>query len=288
MATDDPRGVTPSFLSYARQTPGVEIVPAAVYVDTAGQMVPSNKVPTGQVTALQVGSRGEVNLFIPMTFNLRIPNSPFQTAPLTLFVTPGEIQVTRKKALAEHVTRQGTIREEWGDELDTWSCSGQVAAFYSQQFGLTQVLRSQSVGYKNFLSLLSFYKNNGRSYYTRGKAATPGKQSREKSMEIRKDRAYSNREDLSPRSPSLDTYLKSRPRNSSLNKPVLWNPSRIIQHVGHVEIVYDFRLLRGHFESFEWDDDVEHPHNINYSFTFVVTGQYDLVAELSGTGTVRA
>jgi hypothetical protein len=278
----------PSFVTFARQTPGVQITPAAVFVDARGRMVPTNKSPTDQVTAIRAGSpTGMARLFIPMTFTLRVPNNPFAVVPLTLYVTPSEIQIARKKALSEHVTRQGTIREEWGDELDVWTCSGTIAAFYSQKFGLTQVQRNQTVGYKNFLSLLSFYKNNGRSYYTRSKAAKPSQQDRERLMKVNRARAYFNREDRSVRRPSLEAFLKSKQRED-FKRTVLWDPSRVIKHVGAVEIAYDFRILVGHFDNFEWEDNVSHPHNINYSFSFTVKCQFDLAAQVSREGTVRA
>lgn len=279
---------SPRYVSRARVPTGLTVAPAAVYVDQSGELIPTNKIPAGNLTA--VGAR---KLYIPMIFNLRIPGEEAFN-PLVLYVTPAEIQVTRKKALAEHVTRQGTIREEWGDELDIWTCSGQIAAFYSPSFGITQVNRSQTASYKNFLSLLTFFKNNGRSYYTRGKKAdgtVEGERkitSRENAFSTRRDRAYANREDFSERTPNLGRLLKDTSTLSRTKKrSIQYEPSRIIRHVGGVEILYDLRILEGHFDSFEWEDSVEHPHNINYSFTFTVKSQFDYAAQMSGYGVVR-
>lgn len=282
--------MTAKFYSLASRHPGLVVVPAAVYVDEAGRTVPVNKAPFRDLTAI-----GNRKLYIPMVFNLRVPGAESNVGELVLYVTPSEIQVTRKKALTEHVTRQGTMREEWGDELDVWSCSGQIAAFYTVAHGLTQVDRSQTVAYKNFLSLLTFYKNNGRSYYTRGKQADGRLQgqrqiiSRETVNTTRRGRAYFNREQISERSPNLSRFLKD---NSSLTRTkkrtIEYEPSRIIRHVGGVEILYDLRILEGHFDSFEWEDNVETPHNIKYSFTFTVKSQVDYAAQMSGSGVTRA
>ena len=305
---------SPQYQASAPQHPGLIRVPAAVAVTPAGAIIPvssSKSTRVGQITQDNLKSQGVVathgiRIFIPMIFRLAIPNSPFAAAPLILYVSPAEIQVSRKKALTEHVIRGGTIREEWGDELDVWSCSGQIAAFYTQDFGLTQVRRSETASYKNFLGLLGFYKNNGRAYYSRGRSSDPftrEDQERLFSNAQESDRSYRNFLDKSRRKPSLvATYKRTATydrisstfgvgessRTEQRRKGLTNAPSRIIRHVGFVEILYDMRILEGHFDSFEWEDNVSHPHNINYNFSFTVKRQFDMAARISGYGTTRA
>lgn len=299
---------SPQYQTYAPQHPGLIKVPAAVFVSNSGDLIPINKQVVdakGKLVSQAISDSGIVavhkpQIFVPMVFRLEIPNSPFSASPLMLYVTPGQIQITGKKSISEHVIRRGTIREEWGDELDTWSCSGQIAAFYSPEFGLTQVRRGETQSYKNFLSLLTFFKNNGRSYYTRGRSVDPfTREDREKLEEtaVQEAKSYRNRGDLSRRRPSLMSAIRyldqaslrrTQQKSEGLRQRGLDNsPTRLIRHVGFVEIMYDMRILEGHFDSLEWDDNVEHPHNINYSFTFTVKRQFDIAARMTGFGTPR-
>jgi hypothetical protein len=102
----------------------------------------------------------------PMYFELDIENPP---PVLSLAINPNEFN----KALAKLVSqsrhrsmardRQPYLYNTVYDELDTISCSGLSAMFYSNK-GLTTETRRDSIGFRNLNSLIEIYRNNGRNY----------------------------------------------------------------------------------------------------------------------------
>jgi hypothetical protein len=85
--------------------------------------------------------------------------------PLRLLVNPQQFGVKGSKIVSDgNWTRRGPVIEHWGDEQDTISASGKVAAFYTAEMGLSRTTRQFSASWRNLQSLYFLYKNNGGAY----------------------------------------------------------------------------------------------------------------------------
>ena len=105
----------------------------------------------------------------PMFFELDINEPP---PILTLLINPSDFIQSFSKRVVQSRTR-ATSRDRGAyiyqfnfDELDTMTCSGTSAMFYGKK-GLTNAVRSDTLGYKNLKSLVEVYRNNGRNYVNR-------------------------------------------------------------------------------------------------------------------------
>jgi hypothetical protein len=111
----------------------------------------------------------------PMYFELDIDQSP---PILMLAINPQSLNFNFTKKVTQSRSRPST--RDFGafvynfsfDELDTLTCSGQSAMFYANN-GLTTTFRKDSLGYRNFNSLVQIYRNNGRNYVTRPSNDSP-------------------------------------------------------------------------------------------------------------------
>ena len=111
----------------------------------------------------------------PMFFELDIEEPP---PILTLCINPNSLNFNFQKKVTQSRNRP-TTRDVGAfmlnfsfDELDTLTCSGKTAMFYSST-GLTTDNARDSLGYRNFDSLVQIYRNNGRNYVSRPKNVSP-------------------------------------------------------------------------------------------------------------------
>jgi hypothetical protein len=111
----------------------------------------------------------------PMYFELAIDQPP---PILVLTINPENLNFNLTKKVTQSRNRPATrdagayIYNFSFDELDTITCSGETAMFYVNN-GLTTVFRKDSLGYRNFNSLVQIYRNNGRNYVTRPSNNSP-------------------------------------------------------------------------------------------------------------------
>lgn len=107
----------------------------------------------------------------PMFFELDINDAP---PPLALLINPTDFNMSfTKKATPSRGRPSSRNRAAFSiqfahDELDVLSCSGTSAQFYGKK-GLTRENAHQSLGYRNFRSLVEIYRNNGSNYNLRQK-----------------------------------------------------------------------------------------------------------------------
>ena len=107
----------------------------------------------------------------PMFFELDIDNPP---PVFTLLINPQEMNMNFTKKVIQARTRPTTRNrgsynlQYFFDELDVMSCSATSAMFYGEN-GLTTNFRTDTLGYKNFKSLVEIYRNNGHNYAPRQK-----------------------------------------------------------------------------------------------------------------------
>jgi hypothetical protein len=87
--------------------------------------------------------------------------------PLRLLVNPQKFSVKGAKIVSDgNWGRQGPIIEFWGDDQDSVSASGRIAAFYAMDIhnavgpGLTRQAAKFSESWRNFMSLFMLYQNN--------------------------------------------------------------------------------------------------------------------------------
>jgi len=106
----------------------------------------------------------------PMYFELDIENPP---PVLSLAINPQEFSMTFSKKVSQSRHRSNSKDESYllnfaNDEQDTMSCSCTSAMFYGKN-GLTSYARRDSLGFRNFNSLIQIYRNNGRNFTKRPK-----------------------------------------------------------------------------------------------------------------------
>lgn len=96
-----------------------------------------------------------------------------RTPPLRMLVNPSSFGVKGARIVNDgNWGRNGPIVEHWGEEQDTISAQGKVAAFYAADAmggsgpGLTRTARNFSKSWQNFQSLYLLYKNNAGMYLT--------------------------------------------------------------------------------------------------------------------------
>ena len=106
----------------------------------------------------------------PLVFDVIIPSElSLETVPsLVLFINPETFNQGYSKIKNVYQTLEGIVEEHYGDELDTLSCSGSTAGFYSKDDGLTHILRKKTEAYKNFKDILDLFSSNGKIYDNKG------------------------------------------------------------------------------------------------------------------------
>lgn len=82
----------------------------------------------------------------------------------TMLFNPANLDISYSKLITETRTLGGFVHEFWGEQLTTLAASGKTAMFIDEN-GLTNKNSRTTEAYKNFMSLLNIYKNNGIGYF---------------------------------------------------------------------------------------------------------------------------
>lgn len=157
-----------------------------------------------------------------------------QIPPLILLVNPQEFRRSHDNIVDYgNKTRTGNVVHTHLEQPIKITASGvtasQYAVYADMSGGLTNYSRIHSLSYRNLMSLLMIYKNNGMLYDTA--------------------------------SPSTD------PDTGEPSQLGIASDSSIILP-GAIFIYYDEHVYIGSFDSFSITDDAAKPYNLSYSFTF--------------------
>lgn len=268
-----------NFTSFAPQPPN------GIYFNSrSGELtaLPQN-IRTSQVLSrISKDPVAAKNLYVPMTFSIEAGSLTGRVVPLTLYITPKDFVRSLQKLVTTNYLRRGPEPEFWGDELDKLTFSGTIAAFYTRANGITQHRQGNSKGYANFLSLLSFYKNNGREYWTQGQNVERD------DTAARLNRSPNDANRLAAFQQALTGGRVSS--NARVNKgdpesgKLVFDRAGLIKTVGSVVISYDRYQIYGHFDSMSWSMSVNSPFLIEYSASFTVTRMRDSIAMETGKG----
>lgn len=168
---------------------------------------------------------------------------------LYLDINPKSLSIAMNKASNVNVyTRAGFIPQFWGEELDVISVQSTSAAFVHAEEGLTRQLAGDTTGYKNFMSLLMLYKNNGanfKNYKTAsGSNANSGKNTISK--------------------------IKAGYTKSNKNIELASSSRKVIDTRYVIELKYSSLLCYGLFDSFSYAETTDRPFHFDYSFEFTV------------------
>jgi len=188
---------------------------------------------------------------------------------LYLDVNPKSFAINMSKSVdAGSYSRAGYIPQFWGDELDVISVQGTSAAFIHSTKGLTRQEASDTVGYKNFMTLLALYKNNGSVFKKNGTQTT--------------DQNFTNNETGQQRKTlsSIKNAFKSNPTDQ--NALVSSSSRRVIDYRNLIRLNYAELDAFGTFDSFSWSDSEDKPFNFDYSFEFTVLFYNNLTTEVNG------
>lgn len=166
---------------------------------------------------------------------------------LILLVNPQEFRKSHENTIDFGVkTRIGNVVHTWLERPITVSASGvtssQYAVYADMSGGLTNYNRIHSLSYRNLMSLLMIFKNNGVLY------DFPSGTSSNIESDIANDFGIN------------DTF-----------GPTAGDGSILL--TGSVYIYFDDHMYIGSFNNFSILDDAAKPHNLSYSFEFTV--RYD-------------
>jgi len=87
---------------------------------------------------------------------------------------PQTMKLDHSKIMNRYATFGGMIEEQWGEELDTITCSGTTGGFLDQDLGYTTIGRSNTLAYHKFEDILDIYRNNGNVYDDMGRIIKKG------------------------------------------------------------------------------------------------------------------
>ena len=98
-------------------------------------------------------------------FTLSIYNQQSDADVFTLIfmVNPTDVTIGQTFISGDSYTREGWVSSLWGRGQPTILANGSTAAFYVGGKGLTSLSRGSSLSFRNFMSILGMFKNNG--YY---------------------------------------------------------------------------------------------------------------------------
>ena len=87
----------------------------------------------------------------------------------TMLINPDSLNHGKINVTQAAYTRKGYVTQLWGPNQDILTSTGKTAVFMTGGSGITGFLKTYSYPYRNFLSLVSAYKNNGYTIYDRTK-----------------------------------------------------------------------------------------------------------------------
>ena len=87
---------------------------------------------------------------------------------------PQTMKVTNSKIMNRYTTFGAIIEEQWGEEMDTLTCSSTTGGFVLEEFGYSTYNRLDSLAYQKFEDILDIYRNNGNVYDSVGRIIRKG------------------------------------------------------------------------------------------------------------------
>lgn len=105
------------------------------------------------------GTRGAI---LPMTITIADRNN--DTISFIFLINPENINHGKTNSVQLALTRNGFNTQMWGPNQDLLTATGKTAGFYASGVGLTNISRQRSFGFKNFMALVSTYRNNGYEF----------------------------------------------------------------------------------------------------------------------------
>jgi len=170
--------------------------------------------------------------FEPMIIDLKIKDPP---PTLEFIINPKTMTTTLNKMLRPQFTRSGWITQYPGDEMPSIDMTGTICGFYNERDGLS--------GSPFQYTKLNNYEDK----------------SKERVLEVSR---------ISSVGYQWLIKLLSFYKNNGCN--INADDRRRIDSVGSVEIYYENTTLIGSFRSFEFSEDENRPHTMDYSFNFRV------------------
>ena len=79
----------------------------------------------------------------------------------TMLINPASVNWGKTNASQVSYTRYGYVTQLWGPNQETITANGRSPAFMMAGEGLTNIGQRRSLGYKNLMSLMAAYRNNG-------------------------------------------------------------------------------------------------------------------------------
>lgn len=114
---------------------------------------------TGATPVPNPNLTGALSPALPLTLSTSDANN--NRIEITLLINPLSMNHSKTGSTSAIYTRSGYVTQVWGLGQDLITSTGTTAAFMVDGVGLTAVSRTRSFAYKNFLSLLYAYRNNG-------------------------------------------------------------------------------------------------------------------------------
>jgi len=105
---------------------------------------------------------GAIGALLPMTF--AIADKSGDRLIFTLLVNPENVNHGKTASVQLAYTRKGYTSQFWGSGQDILTATGKSAAFMAPSVGMTSFSRRMTFGFKNFMSMLGAYRNNGYTF----------------------------------------------------------------------------------------------------------------------------
>lgn len=146
-------------------------------------VVPSGEIINTELDQTAIVSRKGFKKFEVSIYNQQ---KDIDEVSLIFLINPTDITIGQTFISGDSYTREGWVSTLWGRNQPTILGNGSTAGFYVGGLGLSSVYRSLSLSYRNFISILGMFKNNG--YYFMG-----GEQNKDlfKKMKVDKGRVIS-------------------------------------------------------------------------------------------------
>jgi hypothetical protein len=100
-------------------------------------------------------------------FNVSIYNQKedADSISMALLINPSDLTIGQTFMAADAFTRQGWLSTLWGRNQQTLVANLSTAAFYVYGIGLSSFMRNFSLSFKNFVTFVGIFKNNGYYFY---------------------------------------------------------------------------------------------------------------------------
>jgi hypothetical protein len=101
-------------------------------------------------------------------FTVSIYNQASDTdsVSMTLLINPSDLTIGQTFISSDALTRSGWVSTLWGRSQQTFTTNLSTAAFYVYGIGLSSYYRKSSLSFKNFISFIGLFKNNGYYFFS--------------------------------------------------------------------------------------------------------------------------